>query len=119
MAVPLRCRGRNIGALVLLDRTASAVEPKLGSSLSELLSGVLEPSAGSIELDGQDVTTLSVHQRVRRGLVRTFQISQLFDALTPLATLQPGLRSSGVWGGLTGTLVAFGLSEPSRPGGCR
>jgi branched-chain amino acid transport system ATP-binding protein len=36
---------------------------------------------------GQDITDLAPHQRVRRGMVRTFQINQLFDTLTPLETL--------------------------------
>ena len=38
-------------------------------------------------LEGQDITHLAPHQRVRRGMVRTFQINQLFDSLTPLETL--------------------------------
>jgi branched-chain amino acid transport system ATP-binding protein len=57
------------------------------TTLINLLTGVLAPSSGSIELDGADITRLSVHARVRRGIVRTFQINQLFGGLTPLTTL--------------------------------
>ena len=57
------------------------------TTLINLLTGVLEPTAGRITLDGQDITALAPHQRVRRGMVRTFQINQLFDTLTPLETL--------------------------------
>jgi branched-chain amino acid transport system ATP-binding protein len=57
------------------------------TTLINLLTGVLEPTAGRITLDGQDITTLAPHLRVKRGLVRTFQINQLFDSLTPLQTL--------------------------------
>ncbi|MFZ4479065.1 MAG: ABC transporter ATP-binding protein [Rhodoferax sp.] len=57
------------------------------TTLINLLTGVLQPTEGSIALDGQDITQLAPHQRVRRGLVRTFQINQLFDTLTPLQTL--------------------------------
>ncbi|HJV62982.1 MAG TPA: ABC transporter ATP-binding protein [Albitalea sp.] len=57
------------------------------TTLINLLTGVLEPSAGSIALDGQDITRLAPHQRVRRGIVRTFQINQLFNELTPLTSL--------------------------------
>ena len=57
------------------------------TTLINLLTGVLEPTAGRIALEGQDITRLKPHQRVRRGLVRTFQINQLFDTLTPLQTL--------------------------------
>ena len=52
-----------------------------------LLTGVLEPTEGRIALEGHDITQLSVHQRVKRGMVRTFQINQLFNELTPLETL--------------------------------
>ncbi len=57
------------------------------TTLINLLTGVLEPTAGRIHLLGEDISALPPHQRVRRGLVRTFQINQLFDGLTPLQTL--------------------------------
>lgn len=57
------------------------------TTLINLLTGVLEPTEGSIALEGQDITRLAPHQRVQRGMVRTFQINQLFDTLTPLETL--------------------------------
>ncbi len=62
-----------------------------------LLTGVLAPSAGTILLDGEDITQLRSDLRVRRGLARTFQINQLFPALTPLETL--GLAVSERLGG--------------------
>jgi branched-chain amino acid transport system ATP-binding protein len=49
-----------------------------------LLTGVLPPSAGTIRFAGEDITRLSAHARVRRGIARTFQINQLFDDMTPL-----------------------------------
>jgi branched-chain amino acid transport system ATP-binding protein len=52
-----------------------------------LLTGVLPPSAGHVLLGGEDITRLKPEARVRRGLVRTFQINQLFADLTPLETL--------------------------------
>jgi branched-chain amino acid transport system ATP-binding protein len=57
------------------------------TTLINLLTGVLQPSEGKIILDGVDITTLAPHKRVGRGMVRTFQINQLFDTLTPLQTL--------------------------------
>ena len=52
-----------------------------------LLTGVLPPSAGQVLLSGEDITGLRPEARVHRGLVRTFQINQLFADLTPLETL--------------------------------
>ena len=57
------------------------------TTLINLLTGVLEPSEGRIVLEGKDITDLAPHLRVKRGMVRTFQINQLFDTLTPLETL--------------------------------
>src|SRR5690554_5791084 len=52
-----------------------------------LLTGVLFPSSGFIHLNGHQITKLPMHERSARGLVRTFQINQLFETLTPLETL--------------------------------
>jgi len=57
------------------------------TTLINLLTGVLRPDAGSIRLDGTDVTSLPTHARVRRGMARTFQVSQLFADFTPLQTV--------------------------------
>lgn len=57
------------------------------TTLINLLTGVLQPTEGRITLLGEDITRLAPHRRVKRGLVRTFQINQLFDSLTPLQTL--------------------------------
>ena len=57
------------------------------TTLINLLTGVLEPTEGKIVLDGEDITRLAPHLRVRRGMVRTFQINQLFATMTPLETL--------------------------------
>ncbi|WFU53737.1 ABC transporter ATP-binding protein [Bradyrhizobium pachyrhizi] len=51
------------------------------------LTGVLTPNSGRILLEGSDITGLSVHKRVLRGLSRTFQINQLYPDLTPLETI--------------------------------
>jgi branched-chain amino acid transport system ATP-binding protein len=57
------------------------------TTLINLLTGVLVPTEGRITLLGEDITSLAPHKRVARGLVRTFQINQLFDSMTPLETL--------------------------------
>ena len=57
------------------------------TTLINLLTGVLQPTEGRITLLGEDISKLAPHKRVKRGMVRTFQINQLFDSLTPLQTL--------------------------------
>ena len=57
-----------------------------------LLSGFLQPTAGTIRLDGEDITGLRSHQIVRRGLVRTFQLTTLFQEMTALENVLLGLH---------------------------
>ena len=52
------------------------------STLVNLLTGFDRPTAGTVELDGQDVTRWPPHRRGRRGLARTFQHSHAFPGLT-------------------------------------
>ncbi len=52
------------------------------TTLVNVMSGDLPPSSGRIVFDGEDVTRLPIARRVRRGLVRTFQITRLFTSLT-------------------------------------
>jgi branched-chain amino acid transport system ATP-binding protein len=57
------------------------------TTLVDLLTGALRPSAGRILLDNRDITALNPHRRARLGVIRTFQINQLFADLTPLETI--------------------------------
>lgn len=57
------------------------------TTLINQLTGVLRSSSGTVLLDGQDITAIPPHQRVRRGMVRTFQINQLFGSFSALETL--------------------------------
>jgi ABC-type branched-subunit amino acid transport system ATPase component len=54
------------------------------TTLINLITGMLRPDGGRIELGGEDITALGPEARVRRGLVRTFQINSLFPHLNPL-----------------------------------
>lgn len=57
------------------------------TTLINLLTGFLEPTSGQVILQGSEVTHLAQHQRVKRGLARTFQINRLFAELTVLESV--------------------------------
>jgi ABC-type branched-subunit amino acid transport system ATPase component len=54
------------------------------TTLINLMTGMLRPDAGRIQLGGEDITRLAPEARVRRGLARTFQINTLFPHLSAL-----------------------------------
>ena len=77
------------------------------TTIINLLTGVPAPTAGKIFLDGNEITNVSAHARVRRGIARTFQINQLFADLSPLETLglavSERLGSGHDWWRIVGT----------------
>ena len=85
--------GRQFGALVALadiNLRVQAGERRaiLGSNgagkttLFNAVTGDFPPTTGRIRFFGEDVTTFPVYERIRRGLRRTYQISQLFGGLS-------------------------------------
>jgi branched-chain amino acid transport system ATP-binding protein len=62
------------------------------TTLFNLLTGFLAPSAGVIELDGQDVTGLRPERIAQRGVARSFQITSLFDELTLVEHVELALQ---------------------------
>ena len=57
-----------------------------------LLSGFLRPTRGSIVFDGESISGLKPHQIAARGLVRTFQLTTLFQEMTALENVLLGLH---------------------------
>ena len=66
------------------------------STVVNLLSGFMTPDAGSVQLDGRQVTGWPAHRIARQGLIRSFQLSRELQGLTVLENLlvapagQPG-----------------------------
>ena len=54
------------------------------TTLVNVISGLLRPDGGQILFQNVDVTALSVYERIRAGIARSFQIVNLFDQLTCL-----------------------------------
>jgi len=52
-----------------------------------LLTGGFPPSSGKVFLGDEDITKLAQHERVKRGMTRTFQINTLFAGMTVLESV--------------------------------
>ena len=101
------------GGLVATDRAqlavrAGEIHALIGpngagkTTLIQQLSGALAPDAGRIVLDGMNITSLSMHERVHRGLARSYQITSIFGRLPVLDNLALALQarqgsSLGFW----------------------
>lgn len=89
---------KRFGALVATDHVTLELNPGeihalIGpngagkSTLIHLLSGAMPSESGTIHLNGQDITTASMHQRVAAGLSRSYQITNIFKHLSVLENL--------------------------------
>jgi branched-chain amino acid transport system ATP-binding protein len=83
------------GALVVTDDANLAVAPGelhavIGpngagkTTLIHQISGLAAPDAGRILFEGEDITPLPMHERVGRGLARSFQITSILPGFSVL-----------------------------------
>ena len=64
------------------------------TTLVSQLAGQLASDSGRIVFDGADITALVAHQRARRGLVRSFQITRLFKSFDVQDNLALALQAT-------------------------
>jgi branched-chain amino acid transport system ATP-binding protein len=62
------------------------------TTLFNMISGLYLPGAGRVRLEGDDVTGMAPHLLARRGLSRTFQNLQIFQAMTVLENAIAGFH---------------------------
>jgi branched-chain amino acid transport system ATP-binding protein len=65
------------------------------STLVNCLTGVLRNDTGEIVFDGQPIDGLATHQRIRRGISRTFQIPRPFASMTVRENVEIALLYAG------------------------
>jgi branched-chain amino acid transport system ATP-binding protein len=63
------------------------------TTLFNIVSGKFPPTSGEVRFQGQVITTLAPHLRARRGMARSFQITNLFQRLSVLENVLSGVRS--------------------------
>jgi len=63
------------------------------TTLFNLASGMFEPDAGSVRLQGREIQALAPHRICAQGLARSFQITNLFKGLTIYENLRLSLQA--------------------------
>ena len=74
------------------------------STTFNLITGMIEPDAGTVTFDGEDITGLEPHAIANRGLVRTFQIARELQEMTVLENMMlapKGQRGESLWRSVT------------------
>lgn len=100
----VRGLSKQFGSLVTADKIDLDVFPyRLHSFIGpngagkttffNMLTGVLQPTAGRIIFDGQDVTRLAMFRRVRLGMSRSFQILSVFRNLTVFENVRVAVQA--------------------------
>jgi len=95
---------KNFGGLRAVNSVSLALEEgKLTSiigpngagktTLFNLLTGLIKPDQGRILFKGEDITRLRIHQIVRKGISRSFQILNLFNELTLFENVWLGVQA--------------------------
>jgi branched-chain amino acid transport system ATP-binding protein len=120
-ALQLKNICKNYGALrvtddVTLDVAAGELHAIIGpngagkTTLIHQISGLAKPDSGRILFHGEDVTGLPMHQRARRGLVRSFQITSILPRFSALENVALAVQAhSG------SSFSFFGHAAAERP----
>jgi branched-chain amino acid transport system ATP-binding protein len=97
---------KSFNALVVLNHVNFAVAEREAvgivgpngagkTTLLNVLAGAYQPSAGTVSFRGQDITTLPVEDRCRKGIARSHQIPQPFGGMTVFENLFVAAANGG------------------------
>jgi len=127
----LRVRGltKRFAGIVALDDVSIDLEPgeRVGligpngagkTTFFNCMLGILDADGGSVELDGQDISDLSVSKRARLGIGRTFQRIELFPDATVRDHLFIAERVRRGGGSLWRDLIGLGRARPEEVARC-
>ena len=64
------------------------------TTLINVLSGIYRPTAGSVRLEGEDITSLRPDRRTRMGIARSFQIVKIFPEMSARENLRIAAQRS-------------------------
>jgi ABC-type branched-subunit amino acid transport system ATPase component len=105
-ALTLHDIGKQVGGVRILSEVSLSLAPGerralIGpngagkTTLFNIAAGLIRPSCGRVLLAGADVTRIPAHRRARRGLARTFQITNLLGTMTVAENVAMAVQATG------------------------
>ena len=99
---------KRFGGLTAVNQLSFHVEPgeSLGligpngagkTTIFNLIMNELQQTSGEIFFDGEEISSLPTHERVKRGIVRTYQIPRPFHDLPVSGNIRVGMMPDSVW----------------------
>jgi branched-chain amino acid transport system ATP-binding protein len=81
---------QNLDFQLKQDTTRAVIGPNGAgkTTMFNLLAGVIPPTSGTVEYRGDDITELDVHKRARKGIIKTFQITNIYESSTVLENVR-------------------------------
>lgn len=118
---------KQFGLLTAIDNVSFRVETEgltalIGpngagkTTMYNVVTGLYQPADGRIYFEGEDITGLSTIKRARRGIARSFQITNIFEGLTAYENVRIPIiaRSSERWNPASRVQDETEINEESR-----
>jgi len=85
----------NISFMVEEGKITSIIGPNGAgkTTLFNLLTGLYRPDKGQVIFDGQDISGWPIHKIVNLGIVRSFQVLNIFNEISPAENIRLAVQS--------------------------
>ena len=67
------------------------------TTVFNLIMAELKPTGGEIWFRGENITRVPTHERVKRGIARTYQVPQPFGEMSVGANIRVGMAPDDLW----------------------
>ncbi|MEZ5870258.1 MAG: ATP-binding cassette domain-containing protein [Nitratireductor sp.] len=77
------------------------------TTIFSLIMGEIRQNSGAIRFKGKDVSNLATHERIKRGIARTYQVPRPFGDMDVAQNIRVGMTPDNLW------QMVFGAPDPA------
>ena len=67
------------------------------TTVFNIIMAELKPTSGEVWFEGKNITRVPTHERVKRGIARTYQVPQPFAEMSVGANIRVGMAPDNIW----------------------